>query len=67
MGSFSLLHWLIVLAVVIVIFGTKKLPTIGRDIGSALRSFREGAQADKASAAHEDATPHVTEGRTDKP
>ncbi len=67
MGSFSLLHWLIVLAVVIVIFGTKKLPTIGRDIGSALRSFREGAHADKASTTREDAAPQETEARTDKP
>ena len=42
MGSFSIWHWLIVLAVVVVIFGTKKLRNIGSDLGGAVRGFKEG-------------------------
>ena len=40
MGSFSIWHWLIVLAVVIIIFGTKKLRNLGGDIGAAIRNFK---------------------------
>jgi|SoimicmetaTmtLPB_FD_contig_71_1526565_length_841_multi_2_in_0_out_0_2 sec-independent protein translocase protein TatA len=42
MGSFSLVHWLIVLAIVVLIFGTKKLPSIGKDLGDAMRGFKKG-------------------------
>jgi sec-independent protein translocase protein TatA len=42
MGSFSIWHWLIVLLVVVVIFGTKKLRNIGSDLGGAVRGFKEG-------------------------
>ncbi len=42
MGSFSIWHWLIVLAVVVVIFGTKKLRNIGSDLGGAVRGFKDG-------------------------
>jgi sec-independent protein translocase protein TatA len=41
MGSFSIWHWLIVLVVVIVIFGTKKLGSVGTDVGSAIRNFKK--------------------------
>jgi sec-independent protein translocase protein TatA len=41
MGSFSPLHWLIVLVVVILIFGTKKLKNVGQDLGSAIRGFKD--------------------------
>jgi sec-independent protein translocase protein TatA len=41
MGSFSIWHWLIVLAVVIIIFGTKKLRNLGGDLGSAIRNFKQ--------------------------
>jgi sec-independent protein translocase protein TatA len=44
MGSFSVWHWLIVLAVVVLIFGTKKLKNIGSDLGSAVRGFKEGVK-----------------------
>ena len=46
MGSFSLVHWLIVLAIVVLIFGTRKLPSIGKDIGDAMRGFKKGLQGD---------------------
>jgi sec-independent protein translocase protein TatA len=42
MGSFSIWHWLIVLAVVLLIFGTKKLRNIGSDLGGAVRGFKDG-------------------------
>lgn len=42
MGGFSIWHWLIVLAVVVLIFGTKKLPGIGKDLGDAMRGFKKG-------------------------
>lgn len=44
MGSFSLLHWGIVLLVVILIFGTRKLKNVGEDLGGAVRGFRQGMQ-----------------------
>lgn len=44
MGSFSLLHWVIVLLVVILIFGTRKLKSVGEDLGGAVRGFRQGLQ-----------------------
>ena len=41
MGSFSLWHWLIVLLIVVLIFGTKKLKNIGGDVGSAVNEFKK--------------------------
>lgn len=51
MGSFSIWHWLIVLVVVVLIFGTKKLKNIGSDLGSAVRGFKEGMQTEEEKAA----------------
>ena len=42
MGSFSIWHWLIVLAVVMLIFGTSKLRNVGADLGGAVRGFKDG-------------------------
>jgi sec-independent protein translocase protein TatA len=42
MGSLSIWHWLIVLLVVVLIFGTKKLRNIGQDLGGAVKGFKEG-------------------------
>lgn len=44
MGSFSIWHWLVVLIIVALVFGTKKLRNIGEDVGSAIKSFRKGMQ-----------------------
>jgi sec-independent protein translocase protein TatA len=41
MGSFSIWHWLIVLVIVVVIFGTKKLRNAGSDLGGAVKNFKE--------------------------
>jgi sec-independent protein translocase protein TatA len=45
MGSFSIWHWLIVLLVVVVIFGTKKLRNIGSDLGGAVKGFKDGIKS----------------------
>jgi sec-independent protein translocase protein TatA len=42
MGSFSIWHWLIVLVIVMLIFGTKKLRNMGADLGGAVRGFKDG-------------------------
>ncbi len=42
MGSFSIMHWLIVLVVVVLIFGTKKIANVGSDLGSAVKGFKDG-------------------------
>jgi sec-independent protein translocase protein TatA len=44
MGSFSIWHWLIVLLVVILIFGTKKLKNMGSDLGAAVKGFKDGVR-----------------------
>lgn len=53
MGSFSIWHWVIVLIIVMLVFGTKKLRNIGQDLGGAVKGFKEGmkeAGADTPSA-----------------
>lgn len=42
MGSFSIWHWVIVLIIVMLVFGTKKLRNIGQDLGGAVKGFKEG-------------------------
>ncbi len=42
MGSFSIWHWLIVLLIIILVFGTKKLKNLGQDLGGAVKGFKEG-------------------------
>jgi len=49
MGSFSVWHWLIVLLIVVLIFGTKKLKNIGSDLGSAVKGFKDGVRDGTAS------------------
>ncbi|ABF10109.1 sec-independent protein translocase protein TatA [Cupriavidus metallidurans] len=51
MGSFSIWHWLIVLVIVMLVFGTKKLRNIGQDLGGAVKGFKDG----------------MKEGNTDEP
>jgi len=42
MGTFSIWHWLVLLAVIILVFGTKKLRNLGGDLGAAVRGFKQG-------------------------
>lgn len=50
MGSFSIWHWLIVLVIVLLVFGTKKLRNIGGDLGGAVKNFKEAMNEEKNNA-----------------
>lgn len=51
MGSFSIWHWLIVLLVVVLVFGTKKLRNLGSDLGTAVKGFRDGMKSEEDKSA----------------
>ncbi|SAL04137.1 twin arginine translocase protein A [Caballeronia calidae] len=62
MGSLSISHWLIVLGIVALIFGTKKLRSAGSDLGGAVKAFKEGVGGDASkSAGNAGATPATIE------
>lgn len=66
MGSFSIWHWLVVLAIVVIIFGTKKLRNIGGDLGGAIKSFKESMKGEEDVAKPEEPKKiksHVVEGK----
>ena len=52
MGSFSVWHWLIVLLVVVLVFGTKKLGNMGGDIGKAVKGFKDGVKGEDDKPSH---------------
>ncbi|MEQ1596249.1 MAG: Sec-independent protein translocase subunit TatA [Casimicrobium sp.] len=67
MGSFSIWHWLIVLLIVVMVFGTKKLRNVGKDLGGAVKDFKEGVKGGEEAAkgtteAPPAAAPNVIEG-----
>ena len=62
MGSFSIWHWIIVLVIVLLIFGTKKLRNIGTDLGGAVKGFKDGMKGDEENKAS--ATPIASSGTT---
>ena len=66
MGGLSIWHWLIVLLVVVLIFGTKKLRNIGQDLGGAVKGFKEGMKTpeDAAAAPAETPSPSQIPGKT---
>ena len=51
MGSFSIWHWVIVLVVVVLVFGTKKLANIGSDLGKAVKGFKDGVKVNEEQGA----------------
>jgi sec-independent protein translocase protein TatA len=57
MGSFSIWHWLIVLLVVVLVFGTKKLRNLGTDLGSAVKGFKDGMKSEEEKS--EQAKPEI--------
>ena len=71
MGGFSLTHWIILLVVVVLIFGTKKLRNTGRDLGEAVKGFKDGVKdgdkpaAEAAAQPTPTATAQVAEKRVD--
>jgi len=72
MGGLSIWHWLIVLLVVVLIFGTKKLRNIGQDLGGAVKGFKEGmkdnqgAEPDKPASPPEQIAGQTIEGEVKK-
>jgi sec-independent protein translocase protein TatA len=68
MGSFSIWHWLIVLLIVVMVFGTKKLKNMGTDLGGAVKGFKEGMKDGNVTDSENPAAPaasvHVSHGNT---
>ena len=67
MGSFSIWHWLVVLVIVVLIFGTSKLKNMGKDLGGAVKGFKEGMKEAEAEAKSETKkeTPQVAEKKAE--
>ena len=61
MGTFSIWHWIVVLIIVLLIFGTKKLRNLGGDLGGAIKSFKQSMKEDG-----EPASPDTGEGEEAK-
>ena len=57
MGSFSIWHWLIVLLIVVMVFGTKKLKNMGSDLGGAVKGFKDGMKEGGAAPEDKPAVP----------
>jgi sec-independent protein translocase protein TatA len=57
MGSLSIWHWLIVLVIVMLVFGTKKLRNVGSDLGGAVKGFKDGMREGSADASSQSSAP----------
>jgi sec-independent protein translocase protein TatA len=64
MGGLSIWHWLIVLVVVVLIFGTKKLRNVGQDLGGAVKGFKEGMKSAEGEPPTSAEPPSQVTGRT---
>ncbi|MBA8885143.1 Sec-independent protein translocase subunit TatA [Dokdonella fugitiva] len=66
MGSFSIWHWLVLLAIIALLFGTKKLRNVGEDVGAAIKGFKKGMQDgdDDPARLKADPPPSNTAGST---
>jgi sec-independent protein translocase protein TatA len=64
MGSFSVWHWLIVLLIVVLVFGTKKLKNIGGDLGGAVKGFKDGMKEGSAPPETPATPPQQVSGTT---
>lgn len=58
MGAMSVWHWLIVLVIILLVFGTKKLRNIGSDLGGAVKGFKEGVREGSAENRTADSADH---------
>lgn len=61
MGTLSIWHWVIVLIIVMLVFGTKKLRNVGEDLGGAVKGFREGMKSADPESALDDNPPRKLE------
>ncbi|RQO72866.1 twin-arginine translocase subunit TatA [Aquitalea sp. FJL05] len=66
MGSFSIWHWLVVLLIVVLIFGTKKLKNVGEDLGGAVRGFKEGMKGENEKADKPAESGRIIDNESDK-
>ena len=66
MGTFSIWHWLIVLLVVVLIFGTKKLKNLGSDLGAAVKGFKDGVKGGMDTTEESAGTPPQVTGAQKK-
>lgn len=57
MGSLSIWHWLIVLLVIVLVFGTKKLGNVGSDLGKAVKGFKDGVKGEEEDKSATPAAP----------
>ena len=64
MGSFSIWHWLIVLLIIVLVFGTKKLRNIGQDLGGAVKGFKDGIKEGTSEKSADTAPPQQVTGQT---
>ncbi len=64
MGSLSIWHWLIVLVIVVLVFGTKKLKNLGGDLGGAVKGFKDGVRDGSTSADPATPSQQVTSNRS---
>jgi sec-independent protein translocase protein TatA len=64
MGTWSIWHWLVVLLIVLLVFGTKKLRNIGADLGGAVRGFKDGMKDSGADKQSESGSSAQLSGRT---
>ncbi len=64
MGSFSVWHWLIVLVIVMLVFGTKKLSNMGSDLGKAVKGFKDGVKGEEEKSAAQGAPSQVADKTT---
>jgi sec-independent protein translocase protein TatA len=64
MGSFSVWHWLIVLVIVMLVFGTKKISNMGSDLGKAVKGFKDGVKGGEDEQSQAGATSKVADKST---
>lgn len=62
MGALSIWHWLIVLLIVVLIFGTKKLRNMGSDVGGAVKNFKDAMKEESSSRSIDDSSTNTVEG-----
>ena len=65
MGSFSVWHWIIVLVIVLLVFGTKKLRNIGSDLGGAVKGFKDGMKNGEEKPADASSPANQIQGQDD--
>lgn len=64
MGSLSIWHWLIVLVIVMLVFGTKKLGNMGSDLGKAVKGFKDGVKGEEDKPAAQSGAPSQVADKT---